>query len=76
MDRLTEQHGEHKGDNSHESLVKIDGFFRFVLALGLSEEMLGEHCQSLKTVRKKKSYVEERGLFSLGKFRDCSAQEG
>lgn len=55
MDRHTEQHGEHKGDNSHESLVKIDGFFGFVLALGLSEEMLREHCQSLKTVRKKKA---------------------
>lgn len=45
--------------------MKIDGFFGFVLALGLSEEMLGEHCQSLKTVRKKKKKLcrGERALF-------------
>lgn len=56
--------------------MKINGFFGFVLALGLSEEMLGEHCQSQDSKKKRKSScVEERGLFALGKFRDCSAQE-
>lgn len=33
--------------------MKIDGFLGFVLALGLADEMLGEHCLSFKTVRKK-----------------------
>lgn len=38
VDRLTEQHGEPKGDDSHEALVKIDGFLGFVLnfAFGVS----------------------------------------